>query len=167
MSAIRHGGCVGGKSPEYLAYMRAKKRCTNPKSDKYAYYGGRGIQFKFESFIEWFAELGKRPTPGHTPDRIDPNGHYEKGNVKWSTRSEQMLNRRPYSINIKKRPDLTGCVFTWLTAHWSEGTKGHHTIWMCSCVCGKLTHASAGNLKNGHTRSCGCGKRGNKCPIPA
>ena len=115
MSAIRHGGCVGGKSPEYLAYMRAKKRCTNPKSDKYAY----------------------------------------------------MLNRRPYSINIKKRPDLTGCVFTWLTAHWSEGTKGHHTIWMCSCVCGKLTHASAGNLKNGHTRSCGCGKRGNKCPIPA
>lgn len=160
---INHGGCVGGKSFEYLAYIRAKKRCTNPKAHNYRYYGGRGIQFRFSSFVEWFAELGKRPSTDHTPDRIDSNGHYERGNVKWSTHSEQMLNRRPYCRKLKHRRDLTGKVFGRLIAQWPEGVRAHNTIWLCSCVCGGLSHVSAGNLKNGHTKSCGCEKGNRKC----
>lgn len=155
---ITHGGCVGGKSFEYLAFLRAKKRCNNPKSDKYKYYGGRGIRFNIANFTEWFAELGPRPSQDHTPDRIDPNGHYEKGNLKWSTRSEQMLNRRLYSRHAAKRQDLSGQTFGLLTARWPEGTKAHNIIWLCSCLCGKLSHVSGGNLLNEHTRSCGCRK---------
>ncbi len=148
---------------EYSSYKNAKARCNNPKHDKYAYYGGRGILFKFTSFEDWFSELGPRPSPDHQQDRIDTNGHYEKGNMKWSTRSEQMLNRRPYVQKAHLRPDLTGEIFLRLTARWPEGTKGRNTVWLCSCECGKLVRVSAGNLQNGHTRSCGCGKRGRRC----
>jgi hypothetical protein len=154
------------RSKEYQAFVQARGRCNRPTHEKWKYYGGRGIRFLFNSFPEFLAEIGRAPSPSHSLDRINTNGNYEKGNVKWSTRSEQMFNRRPYSRNINNRPNLAGQVFTWLTARWPEGTKAHNTIWLCSCTCGNLAHVSAGNLKNGHTRNCGCGKRG-KCPIPA
>lgn len=147
-------------NPEYSAYKNAKARCNNPKHDKYPYYGGRGIQFRFSSFEEWFSELGPRPSLDHQQDRINTDGHYEKGNMKWSTRSEQMTNRRPYTRRASLRPNLAGEIFLRLTARWPEGTKGRNTIWLCDCICGNLAHVSAGNLQTGHTRSCGCGKRG-------
>ena len=78
---------------EYLSYQGAKRRCEDPKTDNYRYYGGRGIQFRFKSFKEFFAELGPRPQ-GKTVDRIENSGHYEKGNVRWATKLEQARNRR-------------------------------------------------------------------------
>lgn len=85
-----------GKSrdKEYKAYYLAMSRCTNSKNNKYHIYGGRGIQFKFNSFNEWYAELGDAPSPTHSIDRINPDGHYEKGNVRWATIKEQRNNRR-------------------------------------------------------------------------
>jgi hypothetical protein len=96
-ACLRHGHCAGGyRSPEYAAFSNARGRCQNARDASYANYGGRGIEFRFASFQEFFAEVGPRP-PGLTLDRLNNDGHYEKGNVAWRTRSEQRRNRRPRS----------------------------------------------------------------------
>lgn len=81
-------------TPELRAFNSARTRCKNEHSAVYAYYGGRGIEFRFTSFDEFFEELGERPTAAHSLDRINNNGHYEKGNVRWATAKEQQNNRR-------------------------------------------------------------------------
>ena len=80
-------------TPEYQAYMHAKHRCTNPKHPKFEYWGGRGILFLFTSFEQFFAEIRTKPA-GTRLDRIDNAGHYENGNVKWSTPLESNRNKR-------------------------------------------------------------------------
>lgn len=78
-----------------------KNRCTNPKCQRYEIYGGRGIKVcdrwtaSYEAFL---ADVGRRPGPEYSLDRYpDRDGNYEPGNVRWATRSEQMLNRRPFT----------------------------------------------------------------------
>jgi hypothetical protein len=71
----------------------ARQRATNPRNERWPDYGGRGIEFRFTSFEHFFSELGPRPL-GKTLDRINVNGHYEPGNVRWATPSEQQFNRR-------------------------------------------------------------------------
>jgi hypothetical protein len=85
--------------PEYQAYCSAKTRCTLTTNRDYPAYGGRGIQFKFESFEDFLKELGFRPTPKHSLDRINNDGSYEVGNVRWATAKEQLYNRRPYVLS--------------------------------------------------------------------
>lgn len=80
-------------SPEYKAYAKAKDRCTNPRCCSYPEYGGRGIRFRFNSFAEWYAELGPRPE-GYSVDRINNDGNYEPGNVRWATSGQQQRNKR-------------------------------------------------------------------------
>lgn len=72
------------------------QRCLNPNSDNYRWYGGRGITICLEwidSFDAFLADMGERPT-GMTLDRINPDGNYEPGNVRWATPKEQARNRR-------------------------------------------------------------------------
>ena len=96
LSHIRHGMSY---TPEWNSYHSAKKRC-NPKYahvSNYADWSGRGIEFRFVSFEEFFAEVGPRPEPKHfySLDRFPNNdGHYEKGNVRWATKKQQARNRR-------------------------------------------------------------------------
>jgi hypothetical protein len=83
---------------EYNSYHAAKKRC-NPKHahiKNYKDWSGRGIEFRFKSFEEFLAEVGPRPEPkvDYSLDRIDNDGHYEKGNICWATKSQQARNRR-------------------------------------------------------------------------
>jgi hypothetical protein len=92
---VTHGQSVRGKiTAEYRAYNDAKARCNNLNRANYYGYGGRGIKFLFESFEQFFLEIGKRPTRNHTLDRINNNGHYEPGNIRWASWSEQVKNRR-------------------------------------------------------------------------
>jgi hypothetical protein len=77
-------------TPEYISYRNAKARCRDLHNP---YHGGRGIKFLFVSFEQFYAELGPRPE-GKTLDRINNDGNYEPGNVRWATKSEQAKNRR-------------------------------------------------------------------------
>lgn len=88
--AIRHDMY---RSPEYQAYQNARMRVQDEKPSIWKNYGGRGIEFRFTSFEQWFKELGPKPSPKHSVDRIDNDGHYEPGNIRWATRREQNLNK--------------------------------------------------------------------------
>lgn len=74
----------------------AKQRCTNPDDQNFKHYGARGIAFNFTSITEaglWITEnLGLHREL--ELDRIDNNGHYEPGNLRWATRSQQVHNQR-------------------------------------------------------------------------
>jgi hypothetical protein len=79
---------------EHKAYFDARYRCENPNNNVFKYYGGRGIKFLFTSFDQFFAELGSKPTPQHSLDRIENDGNYEPGNVRWATKQQQSRNQR-------------------------------------------------------------------------
>ena len=75
----------------------AKQRCENPSDPEYANYGGRGIRFKFASVLEAGLYLQKMYGTLDRKmelDRINTNGHYEPGNVRFTTRSENQSNKR-------------------------------------------------------------------------
>jgi hypothetical protein len=95
---------------EYQAFKNARARCTNPNFTLYKYWGGRGIEFRFATFKEFFDVIGPKPTPQHTLDRIDNDGHYEAGNVRWATMKEQAVSRRlrgPHSPETRARISKT------------------------------------------------------------
>lgn len=83
-------------TPEYSCYLSAKGRCQNSNNQAYKDYGERGIKFNFVNFEEFYAEVGDKPEPkkNFSIDRINNNGHYEKGNVKWALMYEQNRNKR-------------------------------------------------------------------------
>ncbi len=90
-----HGASRRGQiTPEYRAYTEAKRRCTSPHRQDYENYGARNIQFKFESFEQFLQEIGPKPDPLLTLERVDNNGNYECGNIVWADRSRQCRNRR-------------------------------------------------------------------------
>ena len=103
--------CKHGKrhTSEWATWQGMKNRCANPAHKDFPYYGGRGIKvcdrwiygdgirFGAQCF---FADMGRRPSPAHTLDRVNNDGPYTLDNCRWATRLEQSRNRR----NVKLSP---------------------------------------------------------------
>jgi hypothetical protein len=97
-SAGKHREARRGRSTkEYAAWRQMIARCTRPRYKAFADYGGRGITVCdrwLHDFPAFLADVGRAPSPSHTLGRIDNDGTYQPGNVRWETRSEQNNNRR-------------------------------------------------------------------------
>jgi hypothetical protein len=82
---------------EYGPWRRMKGRCYDKNNNRYPLYGARGIQVCDrwrDDFWQFLSDVGPRPGPTYSLDRIDCNGNYELGNVRWATREEQQRNKR-------------------------------------------------------------------------
>jgi hypothetical protein len=102
--ALKHGCSPRGSHlyPEYQAWARIKRLCTDPKDKRFKDYGGRGItvcerwlsNHGFENFL---SDMGQKPEPKHlySIGRFGAVGNYEPGNVGWMTPKEQAANWRP------------------------------------------------------------------------
>jgi hypothetical protein len=92
--ATTHGGYG---TAEYTAWRAMVQRCEYPSADRFPVYGGRGISVCPEwrdDFAAFLADVGLRPSPDHSIERIDTDGHYTPGNVRWATDEEQRRNKR-------------------------------------------------------------------------
>jgi len=128
---VKSCGCIKGTHHKsdtkiYKLWQSMKGRCLIPGSNKYEYYGGRGITVckRWLKFKNFYKDMGDRPE-GLTLDRINNNKGYSPSNCKWATKKEQMRNKRDNhlltfkgknSANISvgrrnwiKRQNLTDC----------------------------------------------------------
>ena len=117
---LRNSTHNGSATPEYRAYYHAKQRCGNPSNSNYINYGGRGIEFRFNSFEEFLEHVGIRPSMEHSLDRIDTNGHYESGNLRWATDKQQANNRRKRSVQ-RLHEDLLVAYAKQVTGEYNNG----------------------------------------------
>jgi hypothetical protein len=115
----RHGGCRrSGRQPEFSVWIGMRDRCFNPRCESYPRYGARGItvcdkwRTSYGAFIK---DVGRRPSKAHALERINNNGNYEPGNVKWATRVEQCNNR-----STNRLVEMGGRTMT--LAEWSRIT---------------------------------------------
>lgn len=103
-STLEHGHAARGKiDPLHRIWRQMIQRCENPKDKRYARYGGRGIkvcQRWKDSFAAFLEDVGPRPEGKgeggralYSIDRIENDGNYEPGNVRWATTKTQAGNR--------------------------------------------------------------------------
>lgn len=91
-TATKHGLY---RSAEYRIWSGMRSRCNNPKDTRYARYGQRGIKVcpRWEQFLEFYQDMGPRPTPQHSIERLDVSGDYNSENCIWADRKTQARNK--------------------------------------------------------------------------
>lgn len=146
------------RTAEYKTWSNIITRCYNENSKTYKHYGKKGIQMCLEwrlSFTAFLRDMGPKPSPAHTIDRIDSRGHYEPGNCRWATRLEQARNK---STTIWIEIDGVRRV----AAEWCElaGTDYHAFYWRYEngwspkeCVFGREESPRCCITYNGETKT--------------
>lgn len=91
----------GTESAEYLSWIHMKGRCMNPRNAKFKDYGARGIKVCLEwvnDFARFFSDMGPKPSPSFSLDRIDVDGDYTPANCRWADIKTQARNKRHHRI---------------------------------------------------------------------
>lgn len=112
--------------PLYNTWRNMLDRCSNIDSPVYKHYGGRGISVCAEwrvDFEKFCQDVGEKPTKDHSLDRIDNDGDYCRENIKWSTKKEQVNNRR---INYRNKSGVEGVYFRENTQKYEVWHGSHY-----------------------------------------
>ena len=115
--------------PKYNTWRNVKSRCYNKKDSNYKYYGGRGIsmsdEFKINAgvFIRYIESLKNYGKAGYSIDRINNDGNYERGNLRWATSSTQVSNQ---NIKCTNTTGFTGVHPSGSTWYVSIGLNGEY-----------------------------------------
>jgi len=93
---------------EYRSWIKMIRRCTDPKQAGFKNYGGRGITVCKEwlSYTKFLADMGRKPSPKYTIDRINNDGNYEPGNCRWADPVEQRRKTRRSKVTAEIAADI-------------------------------------------------------------
>lgn len=136
-----HGAYSGGtETPEHYIWRAMIARCSNQKQKDYPLYGGVGITVctRWLIFVNFLQDMGVRPTPGHSIDRINVSKGYMPSNCRWASRSEQQKNKtttRRYTdgvfvgtlVECAEHVAISKELAHWRWKNWNTFIKG--TIW--------------------------------------
>jgi hypothetical protein len=123
----------------HRTWSQIVQRCCNPNNPAYPRYGGRGIKVcdRWRHSLEAFAaDMGERPSPAHSVDRVDNDGPYSPSNCRWATRTDQARNRQSSHLiaahgqtrTLQEWADLTGLNRSTIARRIARGLTGERAV---------------------------------------